>query len=79
VRRQKNVYNIYTGGALFQKLFLHGCTKKATKVEPLAGYHSNGGLLALPANIRLGWKKLADNKQLSLLCHNISEEAEKCL
>jgi hypothetical protein len=29
-----------------------------TRVEPLAGLHSNGRLIALPTNIRLGWKKM---------------------
>jgi hypothetical protein len=27
-----------------------------TNVEPITRLYSNGGLLALPLNIRLGWK-----------------------
>ncbi len=37
------------------------CTLKLdlTRVDLLTGHHSNGRLLALPANIKLGWKWLA--------------------
>ncbi len=28
-------------------------------MEPLKGLHFNGMLLAFPANIRLGWKRMA--------------------
>jgi hypothetical protein len=30
-----------------------------SRVEPLTGLHCNGRLLALPANIKLGWKLMA--------------------
>jgi hypothetical protein len=34
---------------------------EAAKVEPLMGLHFKGKLLALSANIRLGWKWLTDS------------------
>ncbi len=36
-----------------------------TIVELLMGLHSNGRLLPLPANIRLGWKSMANSNTLA--------------
>jgi hypothetical protein len=36
-----------------------------TRVEPLTGLHSNGRLLALPANVRIRWKLIAASNNIA--------------
>jgi hypothetical protein len=49
------IYSVLPLSNFYPSLILTG-KAEATKVESLTWYHSISKLLALPANIKLGWK-----------------------
>jgi hypothetical protein len=52
----RNKAGLFVTGSHFQLSLIFAAKLEHTRVEPLNGLYSNGRLLALQTNIRLGWK-----------------------